>query len=74
MLSTHFASINQQTGFSRSQKLKSQKWETLNVDYYLKSGLGTESKLNHLDTPWENLEIIIKKPLSQKYCDVNVVF
>ena len=36
----------------------------MNADHYLKSELGTESKLIHFDTPKENLKII-KTTLSQ---------
>ena len=47
------------------ERYQHQTWETMNADYYLKPGLGTGSKLIHFDTPWENLEVIIKTPLSQ---------
>ena len=47
------------------ERYQHQTWETMNADYYLKPGLRTGSKLIHFDTPWENLEVIIKTPLSQ---------
>ena len=65
MFSRRFASTNQLPGFSKNAMLPAPNMR--NTERWLLSltRIVVESELIHFDTPWEDLEIIIKTFLSQ---------